>query len=461
MAGEDALLPFLYFLPLPADGRMLVVTDRPERRALHTGLLAREIHFAAPGGACGEGYHAVVVDVAAGDPADWGRRLLGTLRPEGALLLLDWRTRALRGALRLLRGAAPSPVGDRPCAWEFLLEPSLARPRFLVRPGFRSAIPAEYGPGWRRALKRRGLFYLQPRQRAAVFAPPGARDLAGDACEEALGERRPDLRRIYVSDTGMLVLEARASGGTAYLRFPFDARARERLARAHALVSLVRGHGFGLAPEPLAFHPDGPCPRHAERAVPGVPAPATPAALEAALAAALDLHLRGAERVTLDEAGFQRHLGPPLALLAERLGPRVERVGARLRDGLLGRKVLVSACHGDFKLGNCLFEAGRVSGLVDWDLGSPAGLTLVDPLNLHARHAQAERSLPEVVADADAVLAAPTWPAYFAATDTTPVAPATGLLLWWVDRASKQLRDGGDPDGRWAARHALPLLDQF
>lgn len=51
---------------------------------------------------------------------------------------------------------------------------------------------------------------------------------------------------------------------------------------------------------------------------------------------------------------------------------------ARCCDELSGASVPLVAVHGDYALGNILLSDGRISGVVDWELGQPLGLPFTD-----------------------------------------------------------------------------------
>jgi aminoglycoside phosphotransferase (APT) family kinase protein len=134
-------------------------------------------------------------------------------------------------------------------------------------------------------------------------------------------------------------------------------------------------------------------------------------------------------------------------------------VERRLRDALLGRRVLVTLCHGDFKLGNCLREGGRVTGIVDWDTFSEDDLALVDAGNAVGKLKQGGLELWRaalVEPDEAAARACADW---FRATGTDSVPPRDLLLFWWLDRSSKHISGRVDPGGAWTKRHVAPLLD--
>jgi hypothetical protein len=444
---SHALLPFLCFAPLRRGARVAIVSPFREREGEEPGFL--DVRFeGGPGGA-----DALVADVRDAASLAAARRAAEELEPDAPLILLDWRPAGLREAWRQARGGrAPAALG-RDVRREFVLEPGLEKPRFLVEPG--GEVPVEYGPAWRRALKRRGLFYFQRRHRALVLGPPTPPDFVSQVLYEVLGAPAR-VRRIYVSDLDTMVVAAEAGARGVYVRFPFGDDALARIARSHDVETRLRERGFTLAPEPLAFERDALCPFAAEGALDGAP---PEEGLAAALEALRPVHEAFGRRVTLDEAGFAQHVGARLRTVERGTGRPAAAVERRLRDVLLGRRVLLTLCHGDFKLGNCLREDGRITGIVDWDTVSEDDLALVDVGNALAKLRQGTLETWRaalVEPDGEAARACGDW---FRATETDPIPARELLLFWWLDRSSKHISGRVDPGGAWTKRHVAPLLD--
>ncbi len=144
-------------------------------------------------------------------------------------------------------------------------------------------------------------------------------------------------------------------------------------------------------PRPVGRVEVGPQAVFVETAVPGVPqAGATAAGRESARRLALgfltSLHARARQDVMMEEALFEERIGHYCDRLGAALpAPRsaFAKVKERLRAGLVGRRWPLVPEHGDFHLGNCLFdgEAGP-TGVIDWDLGACPGMPVLDVLHL-------------------------------------------------------------------------------
>jgi phosphotransferase family enzyme len=118
---------------------------------------------------------------------------------------------------------------------------------------------------------------------------------------------------------------------------------------------------------------------------------------------ARDFALAGAwlDRFQRETRGGTAALGP--AAFGEWIGPTAHRYRAevgwdewesrlftdrlpRLCDKLSGVRVPVVAVHGDYAAGNILLGDGRVCGVVDWELGRPAGLPFSDVFKFAASY---------------------------------------------------------------------------
>jgi aminoglycoside phosphotransferase (APT) family kinase protein len=108
-----------------------------------------------------------------------------------------------------------------------------------------------------------------------------------------------------------------------------------------------------------------------------------------ALAFLAKLHAAARQDTLMDESAFEERIGHYCDRLATAFGGSAESatlrgIKSRLRAGLEGRRWPLVPEHGDFHLGNCLFEdaGARLSGVIDWDLGACPGLPVLDALHL-------------------------------------------------------------------------------
>ena len=105
-----------------------------------------------------------------------------------------------------------------------------------------------------------------------------------------------------------------------------------------------------------------------------------------ALEALADLQSRTRSVAVVDAATLDRWVREPAAHVREVVRgthrAALDAVAARLIDALSGRAVARSWAHGDYNQTNVLFDAGRVSGVVDWTEAEPDGLVGADAVTL-------------------------------------------------------------------------------
>jgi aminoglycoside phosphotransferase (APT) family kinase protein len=128
-----------------------------------------------------------------------------------------------------------------------------------------------------------------------------------------------------------------------------------------------------------------------ETAVPGAPEPGRGRlprrrARRAALEFLTSLHVAGRDDVLMDDALFEERIGHYCDRLEAALpaiqGAALRKTRDRLGSGLVGRRWPLVPEHGDFHLGNCLFDAdSRLTGVIDWDLGACPGMPVLDVLH--------------------------------------------------------------------------------
>jgi O-antigen/teichoic acid export membrane protein/aminoglycoside phosphotransferase len=177
----------------------------------------------------------------------------------------------------------------------------------------------------------------------------------------------------------------------------------------------------------------------------------------AALAAINTLHRATATTAVVDEVLLARWVDEPLRLVRQ-LGPIrrqqqsydliIERLTATLGQELAGRSVALSWVHGDFVPGNILVspDGARLTGIVDWELASPADLPQLDLVLffIASRLLIRRRELGDIVTE---FLAGPGWtPSELvvlaesqAQLPGEPVAPRTLILLAWLRHLAANL----------------------
>ncbi|HEY2924993.1 MAG TPA: methyltransferase domain-containing protein, partial [Candidatus Eisenbacteria bacterium] len=188
-----------------------------------------------------------------------------------------------------------------------------------------------------------------------------------------------------------------------------------------------------------------------------------------------EFHMRTAVPEAITPETWLADVAPRLAavgqLAAEHGIGRFARFGASLKSSLVGQTVPVVFAHGNYWLGNILFDLnGAIAGVVDWDMGTARGIALADLYHLHLRDASFRKrgGLGAAIAEADRALAGGRRPPLpleqYAACLNIPEALWRPLLqLYWVEHIAQhaQLRTAASRDRRWIQSNLRSALESF
>jgi aminoglycoside phosphotransferase (APT) family kinase protein len=188
------------------------------------------------------------------------------------------------------------------------------------------------------------------------------------------------------------------------------------------------------------------------------------------------LHRTTASVVEVDERLAAHWIDAPANDLlahgaARGLGSQVGRLRDELRTALVGRSLSAGWIHGDYWLGNLLFEAGEAGprGIVDWDAAGESALPVIDVIHLllYTRRLITGRQLGEIVAEQ---LRGRGWPAeerrlldhYGTWCHGDSLSERHQLLLCWLRHVAHHARQQGDGRTlgyrRWQSRNVRPVL---
>ncbi len=517
-------LPFFYFSRISTDAKILIVTDHCERLQIDFTPLPCSITFAIPKNCraenktihddqllewgndlqfTGKQFDTIIIDLAAQKGSTAVSKLRPLLSPTGRLIWLDWaasRDDALRNLGKHLRrtiqpddtsqiGAHALHAANLSPVWHFLLEPDLQKPRFLIQPGIQKSLPAQSESSVKKWLARKGGFYLQARHKVIVAQATNAAQNLLSPVETVvskitglhdLTQIRRTIRRIYISTTNVLMIQFQHQQQHYFLRFPFTALSSQRVGNQNTLTGFLVKNGISYVPKPLNIS-GLPFPVYGETGQPGQDiekhfskAPLSEAQIifEAALQKITEIHRRFGEIHTFDEALFDQYLHPRLEAISRRCPTSknvVESIGKLLRQNLMGKRVLQSVCHGDFKIGNCLFdENNAIMSIIDWDMGEKKGITLVDTTSLFAkslrlRHGYSLADLPGNAADLpDDFL--PIFDQYFSETKTDAIPTTAAIVFYWLDRVYKQFTFDAHLKESWIQKNVvevIPILEKL
>lgn len=301
--------------------------------------------------------------------------------------------------------------------------------RFAGGPGAWSGVPparpvlrrAATGAALRVERARRRLLDRRPRTRALEALPA---ILASLPAHPAAFDEGWTVLRAARSETGVTVAMVGPAGAQPRLvvKIATDPEAGEAIGAHVARLSSLRAdprlEGWArLLPVVLGSGRSADAVFVAETALPGVPAeslvrdPAIRRALLPAAGAAIgELHRRTASERIVDRGVLDEWVEGPIRRLAQVLAPRdtdgaslrrLEWLGGRLGEALMGRTMSVGWVHGDYWPGNLMAMAdGRsISGIVDWDQAAPGLPPMHDIVHLllYTRRLTQHRELGDVV----------------------------------------------------------------
>lgn len=193
----------------------------------------------------------------------------------------------------------------------------------------------------------------------------------------------------------------------------------------------------------------------------------------AAARAISELHERTEEAIRVDEEIVNRWVVAPIDRLRAVAGDPggFARVRDELTDVLLRTAARVGWIHGDFWLGNVLFDptSASVMGILDWEWAAEHELAAHDLLHLllYSRRTDGRRELGRIIRD---LLTNDGW-----TEDERTLLDRTGmhpddprairplLLLYWIRHAASHVAQSpGDLRRRvWVRRNITPVLDLF
>ena len=188
-----------------------------------------------------------------------------------------------------------------------------------------------------------------------------------------------------------------------------------------------------------------------------------------ALAFLSDLHLRTRRAVIVDDGFFQQRFVEPVRVIQRALVPDHGSALNQLIHAMAtikGRELPLVWSHGDFALGNCLYDAsGCLAAVVDWELFSTESLPLLDVL--HSMPVPGETNSHPRWQRFDAVIKllqtgtgrGTKLGHYVEAIGLSPSTVPALLVMYWVDHISSRI-EGRCDDAAWMRKRVLqPLGD--
>jgi aminoglycoside phosphotransferase (APT) family kinase protein len=312
----------------------------------------------------------------------------------------------------------------------------------------------------------------QPRAALAAIV-----DDASRRCGVAFAIERVGVRKIGKT----AVFLAAADGHRFVLRVPRSAIARARAARNYATLESLHASALppamkALVPVPLARAEHAGYAYFVESCLPGRsgPSPAASPRHGGWDAAAVDfvtaLHQATRQTVEMDDAHLERLVREPFARLAAACDPAAAaatRLAADCERALAGAMLPLVQVHGDCSSTNCLFDAaGRLTGVIDWEVAIPLGLPLLDLLQLmpvpgetsaHPRWQRFDAWL-ELLAQPARVVDDPVLGGYLRALSVPPAVLPALVVMQWATHVAERAEARAD-DERWMRQRVWQPLE--
>lgn len=368
-----------------------------------------------------------------------------------------------------------------PVPLRYDVRPSLVRPRQLVCGGSVANSISSEGHG-----RIKGLIRTMVRRRRSVeiYCDHFDNSPLFSVLREVLGETPSvtevwhSIRNIYISATGTMVVCVTQRDVTYYCRIPLIESACERVQNhINTLTALQEGGQLigvpGIiqvkATDPPVLVEEGLAGESVEEKFVECKASVAQAYFTEALERIASLHVQFGRVCTLDADGYKQFIGSKIEHIARCLQgwqlttDDLEWMSKFFWKEIGGSQQLVGIVHGDFKIGNCLFdESGSLTGIVDWDLSALKGLSVVDPASFWGRAVRGRQALllPDLLtAETEEALALfEVMDSWFEWTGSARVELGVMARLYWLDRVYKQLKFGSGDQHLWCKQNVLPVI---
>ena len=516
-----------YFSALPPRAEVLLISDHLSRTEIDFSIFDIQVTFAVPS-SFKEKYGLIErTDVLYFDEKDFFQgnkefsmiifdlgkqpyqpvlnKTITNLSEDGYVVLLDWSFSRFRPLQSIVRtsGLFGKQIANFPqkrnydiagklflLEWYFFVEPGLAKPQYLVREAFKTAIPQDSLSALKNFFNRIGAFYLLPHNKALLLRKSGANSKASPVVETVTALARQSgaenliddtiLQRILLSRTKVLILDVALGNKSFIIRFPLDQSALERLQKQQKILSLLQTKGFAFIPyqwqlkEKLSF------PYFIEEKVQGAEKrqkriekdkQGVSVLYEQIFQNIKEIHLTFGRPFVMTEQEFSKYVSPKIEIIKTLLDQNEEINGylAKLHkyfyDEFYGKKFLAGVCHGDLKIQNCIYNSkGQLTGLIDWDMSARDEITLVDVTSLLANAIRTryypDASLRWFSLDISKIPLEflSEYEKYFRRTKTSYLAPFPALMFYWIDRTYKMIKYNSSANENWARKEIYPVL---
>ena len=186
------------------------------------------------------------------------------------------------------------------------------------------------------------------------------------------------------------------------------------------------------------------------------------------------LHLSTARLAIIDRERAERVIHSPIRQIRAGCEPRwtggvLDWLQHLIESCLLGRSLPFTWTHGDYFLGNCLYSAaGRLTGVVDWELFSREGLPMLDLLQCMripgetSSHPTWQRfaAVREMLNSPSRVSQSPVLSNYLKSMDMPADGVPALLAMYWVDHVACRI-GARSADAGWMNKRVYDPLREF
>ena len=515
IAQEYSLLPFLMFCLFREGEQNLLITSHAERRSIDFSLIKQEMDIEVISTGLSEKQKSMAVVQIADqklsekrryrnivfDIVNWFdeaalSRYSNLLMEGGNVVVLDWR-KNLKLSIRQFLGFLfsdhqplylPKELQRKNFLLKFhlIVEPDLEKPLELLPFSAKTSVNSSTTSAIKKRLLETAVgFYLLPHHHIRIYqkANTDSRNEAASVLERIIGQlsdspaekfNTASLKKIIISTTNTLLLKIEVDQKDYFLRFPLTHDSLQRQQIQQFALSRLNEANVEIVPQQIQLNTEF-INVFAETAISGKVYDEDFIKINTAFARKLFLnalkgiayvHQRVGKLFNYNEKYHRLLIEKRFTFLKSQFPHTTEKLNeieSMIFNELNGKKVLVGICHGDFKVGNCLFDNQlNLQGIIDWDMSEYPGLSLLDLASLLGRGLRQRNlfNIAKLVMQYDQLNNefSDIIPQYFENTETDPIDTHILLWLYWVDRMYKQIKFGTVLHKYWVDRNIVPVL---
>ena len=528
---ERTLNFIFYFCSSTLPRNALLITDHVTRLEIDLSLFHIDMHYCLPDHlkdkvtsgindkvilygnnsfpSLNQKFQLIIIDLENTSYKQLLSKIITDLEPDGSIVVFDWSKKPKTALSKLfwhlgftknrLSSLTENQIYNLhglslKLNWYFFVEPSLLKPRRLVRRSFKSVIPDEPRSPAKRILNKIGLFYFKKHHRIIIGKlntsnpEPGFLEELFNKIQNqqstAKGPylNRKKIRQFIVSGTKILILDVLVGHKEYIIRLPLDKTAVEGIHKQAEIVSFLNSKDMKLVPKAVSYVRDNPFTYYIEEKIGDGKRIESLAKQNNSFIPLYDEMLRGiagihiqlGENLAMDDLQFETYVLPSINTILENTKSDCEatrafhQIKSEMNARLKNKIVMRSVCHGDLKIENGIFDSKmKLKGIFDWDKSEREGITITDLACLLATSVRIQyfknSSLVDFMKKFNTVPEEfiPSYTFYFEATQTSYITPKLAILYYWVDRIYKLLKYyQHHSNEEWMKENINPVLDR-